>query len=76
MTHSSYKKVITQLNNKPVKKKIFQKNSVPKKRNCGCAKIKCRRCGRMKGIVGQYKINMCRQCFREFATKIGFVQYS
>lgn len=76
MNHSSYRKVITQLQNKPIKKKKFMKHSVPKKRSCGKARIKCRICGRMAAIVGQYNINMCRQCFRERATKIGFVQYS
>ncbi|MEM0132235.1 MULTISPECIES: 30S ribosomal protein S14 [Acidiplasma] len=36
----------------------------------------CVRCGRKRGIVRRYGINMCRQCFRETAGKIGFRKYS
>jgi len=30
----------------------------------------CVRCGRKRGIVRRYGINMCRQCFRETAGKL------
>ena len=76
MVQSSYKKVITQLRNKPIMKAKFIKHCLPSKRTCGRSRIKCRRCGRMQAIVGQYKIQLCRQCFREIATKIGFIKYS
>lgn len=38
----------------------------------------CRVTGRKggHGLVRQYGINMKRQCFREYATDIGFIKYS
>ena len=36
----------------------------------------CRRCDRNQGLVGKYDINLCRQCFREFARDMGFRKYS
>ena len=35
----------------------------------------CKPCGRYSGIIQQYKLNICRQCFREQAPKIGFRKY-
>lgn len=32
----------------------------------------CRICGRKQGIVRRYNIYFCRQCFREWASKMGF----
>ncbi|HIQ38408.1 MAG TPA: 30S ribosomal protein S14 [Methanothermococcus okinawensis] len=33
----------------------------------------CRRCGREgRGIIRKYGLNLCRQCFRELAPKLGF----
>jgi hypothetical protein len=31
-------------------------------------------CGNQKGIVRKYELNVCRQCFREYAKDIGFVK--
>jgi small subunit ribosomal protein S14 len=33
---------------------------------------KCQMCGRKQGLVRRYNIMLCRQCFREYAAKIGF----
>lgn len=33
---------------------------------------KCRICGRKQGLVRKYGIYFCRQCFREWASKMGF----
>ena len=35
----------------------------------------CRACGNRWGLIRKYGINMCRQCFREYAKDIGFVKY-
>ena len=35
----------------------------------------CRVCGSHTGLIRKYKLNMCRQCFRENASKIGFKKY-
>lgn len=32
----------------------------------------CQMCGRKQGLVRRYNIMLCRQCFREYAAKIGF----
>lgn len=36
----------------------------------------CRRCGRRRGLVRRYGIRLCRQCFRETASSLGFRKYS
>ena len=76
MTYSNYKKAITQLKAKPVKMKKYIKHNAPKNRKCGISLKKCKRCGRIRGHIGKYGINLCRQCFKEVATKIGFKKYS
>lgn len=35
----------------------------------------CRICGRMDGLIRKYRIQVCRQCFREKAEGIGFHKY-
>ncbi len=35
----------------------------------------CVRCGRRRGIVRRYGMHLCRQCFREIATDVGFKKY-
>jgi len=37
---------------------------------------KCNRCGRKRGLIRRYEINMCRQCFREIAPQLGFKKYA
>ncbi|MEK6899430.1 MAG: 30S ribosomal protein S14 [Nanoarchaeota archaeon] len=56
--------------------KKFTKHNKPKERKFGVAAKKCRRCGRFGAHLGQYELNLCRQCFREIATDIGFNKYS
>jgi len=36
----------------------------------------CTRCGNYSTVIQKYNLMLCRQCFREVATKIGFVKYS
>ncbi len=36
---------------------------------------RCKLCGRRNGLVRKYGLNLCRQCFREVAKKIGFRQF-
>jgi len=76
MSTSDYKKMLEQLKPKPAKYKRFQKHNSPKERSCGKALRKCTRCGRLGAHINKYKLNLCRQCFREIASKIGFKQYS
>lgn len=76
MTIKSYKKAFTQLDKKPVVKKKYIKHNAQKSRACGIALKPCKRCGRYGAHVGQYDINMCRQCFREMAKIIGFKKFN
>jgi len=52
--------------------------SVVKKKNLkfGKGSVKCRLCGRHRGIIRKYGLNYCRQCWREVAKKLGFKKYS
>ena len=76
MTQSDYQKVFKQLKAKPYKLKKYMKHNAPKKRGSGIATKHCRRCGRPKAHIDSYGLNLCRQCFREIATSIGFKKYS
>lgn len=76
MTTSDYKKVFKQLKSKPSVFEKYKKFNAPKKRSCGISKNKCQRCGRTGAHIDKYGLNLCRQCFREVATKIGFKKYS
>ena len=76
MSYSNYNKVFKQLKVKPGKLKKYKKHNAPKKRSCGTALKRCKRCGRIRGHISSYGLHLCRQCFRERATKIGFKKYS
>jgi len=76
MTASDWKKMLKQLNTKPKIRDRFLKYCKPKPRKVGIASRKCERCGRHGAHLRQYNINLCRQCFREIATQIGFKKYS
>ena len=76
MTYSNHKKIMKQLKVKPIKLEKFLKHNVPKKRSCGFALKRCNRCGRIRGSISSYGLDLCRQCFRETATNLGFKKYN
>ena len=76
MTTSDWKKTFKQLKHKPSKLKKYKKHNAPKDRSVGIATQKCRRCGRTRAHISSYGLHLCRQCFREIATEIGFKKYS
>jgi small subunit ribosomal protein S14 len=76
MTASDWKKILKQLENKPVMMKKFLKHCKPKERKIGIAVKKCERCGRFGAHIKSYGLNLCRHCFREIAEEIGFKKYS
>ncbi|DAZ94293.1 TPA: hypothetical protein N0F65_010890 [Lagenidium giganteum] len=43
-------------------------------RNYGKDSRHCRVCHTTRGLIRKYSLNMCRRCFRERATQIGFVK--
>jgi Ribosomal protein S14p/S29e len=42
--------------------------------SCSLVRLYSKVCGNQKGIVRKYELNVCRQCFREYAKDIGFVK--
>lgn len=76
MTTSNYNKVFKQLKIKPVKLAKYKKHNAPKKRTTGISLKRCVRCGRFGAHIKKYGLGLCRHCFREIATKIGFKKYS
>ncbi|KAF7728089.1 40S ribosomal protein S29 [Apophysomyces ossiformis] len=45
-------------------------NSRP--RQYGKGSRQCRVCAHRAGLIRKYNLNICRQCFREYANDIGF----
>jgi small subunit ribosomal protein S14 len=76
MTTSNHRKMLKQLKVKPAKLKKFLKHCGKKERKEGKSSNPCVRCGRFGAHIGSYDLNLCRQCFREIATKIGFKKYN
>ncbi len=76
MTYSDYKKAFKQLKEKPVVLAKYKKHNAPMKRSCGINLRRCRHCGRTRAHIRKYGLEVCRQCFREIATQIGFKKYS
>ena len=76
MSYSNYNKVFKQLKTKPAKLKKYIKHNAPKKRSCGRSLRRCSRCGRIRGHIQKYGLTLCRQCFRQIASRIGFKKYS
>jgi len=60
--------------NKTKKERSIRHNS-SKKRDYGRNIDPCTRCGGRRGHISKYGFNVCRRCFREIATKIGFKKY-
>ncbi|KAI1123461.1 hypothetical protein F5Y10DRAFT_270031 [Nemania abortiva] len=44
-------------------------------RNYGKGSRQCRVCTHKAGLIRKYGLNLCRQCFREKATDVGFIKY-
>ena len=76
MTTSSYTKMLKQVKVKPVKLAKFMKHNVPKERTFGKESKRCRRCWNHRAHIAKYGLELCRRCFREVATQIGWKKYS
>ena len=76
MTASNPEKAYVQLKFKPAKLKKYKKHNLSKKRELGKANKRWERCDRMGAHISKYNLNLCRQCFREMAKKMGFKKYS
>lgn len=76
MTISDHKKMLKQLDAKPVKQAKFLKHNAPKERKHGKNTKRCSMCGNPRGHIAMYGLNVCRRCFRDNAKKLGFKKYS
>jgi small subunit ribosomal protein S14 len=76
MTTSDYTKTMSQISHKTGTLKKFKKHNTIKKRSCGRNLHKCVRCGRTAAHIKSYSLHLCRQCFRNIASKIGFKKYN
>jgi len=76
MTTSDPHKMLKQLENKPGKKKKYLKHNLPRTRKFGESVNKCMLCGRTHAHISKYGVNLCRQCFKLHASKIGFKKFS
>ncbi|MBD3209321.1 30S ribosomal protein S14 [Candidatus Woesearchaeota archaeon] len=76
MTTTNHTKVLEQIGHKQAKHERYQKHNTPKERKHGAATKRCGRCGRTRAHIGKYGLNLCRQCFRETAERLGFKKYS
>ena len=76
MTASDWNKIAKMLDAKPVVKQKLLTHCKPKERKTGIGKNKCERCGRFGAHIKSYGLNLCRHCFRDIATDIGFKKYS
>jgi small subunit ribosomal protein S14 len=76
MTVSDYRKEFKQLNAKPTKMLRYLKHNKPKDRKHGIGVKKCSRCLKTGSHIQKYGLSLCRYCFREIATKIGFKKYN
>jgi ribosomal protein S14 len=43
---------------------------------CFSFRLRSRVCENQWAIIRKYNLNICRQCFREYAKDIGFVKYN
>lgn len=50
--------------------------SLPPNFRFGRGARQCVRCARQSGLIRQYRLWLCRQCFREVARDLGFKKYS
>lgn len=46
-----------------------------KEKKAGKGAVKCKRCGSHGPVIRRYRLNLCRHCFREVASEIGFKKY-
>ncbi len=75
MTTSNWNKVLKQLEGKPAKKQKYVKHNKPSDRAHGRNKYSCQRCGSRRGLIRKYELYICRRCFRETATDMGFKKF-
>ncbi|MBD3312080.1 30S ribosomal protein S14 [archaeon] len=75
MTAKTPKKQYKQIKHKKVKAAKFKKHNFPKKRSIAGRSRRCTICLRRGAHISKYGLHLCRQCFREKASELGFKKY-
>ena len=47
-----------------------------KPKKYGKGSRRCQRCGTQVAVIQAHKLMLCRRCFRELASKLGFKKYN
>ena len=76
MTTSHHTKVLKQIGHKKGKYQKYLKHNTPKERKNGRNSKPCSLCGRTGAHISKYGMSICRQCFRDHASSLGFKKYS
>lgn len=76
MTTSDHTKILKQIAHKKGTLEKYKKHNTTKERSCGRNLHKCVRCGRTGGHIGSFTLNLCRQCFKNKAMKLGFKKFN
>ncbi len=76
MTAKDWRKMFESIKHKKAEREKMLKFNKPKERKYGRGTRHCIICHRTKGIIRRYGLNMCRQCFRDLAEKLGFKKYN
>ena len=72
MPRADWRIFLKQVGHKPGKLIKVLKHNKPKERKFGYGVSKCRICGRSRGMIRKYKLNICRHCFNDIAKEMGW----
>jgi small subunit ribosomal protein S14 len=75
MTAKDWRKMFKNVMQKPGRSARILKFNKPKVRKYGRGLRVCSLCMRRGAHIRRYGLNVCRQCFRDIAPKIGFNKY-
>lgn len=75
MTVSSWTKTFKQVKHKKAEKMSQLKHNKPTPPKFGRGARRCKICLRYGAHIRKYGLNICRQCFREVASELGFKKY-
>ena len=75
MTASSWIKTFKQVKHKKADKQRQLKHNKPNHPKFGRGSKRCKICLRYGAHIRKYGLNVCRQCFREIASDLGFKKF-
>ncbi len=75
MTAKDWTKAFKQIEHKKGERDRQLKFNKPKDRKHGRGTRRCSLCGRRKALIRRYGLYVCRQCFRDVASDLGFRKF-